>query len=383
MSGFFRVWLQAALGVVRTDFALLLRDPRALIFNVVPPLALLLILGGFGAAGSRVPVALAPLGQGPYTAALVELAATVRSPTSPYFRILTRDPAAAHLAYTQGRVLGLIEIPADFDTRVAGGEPASFTLRLHNLNADQAKNYRMRAALLAWRFNHEVLPEARYPVRTTAVMREDRPLEVPFHHNLAAGVIPLAVLLGGLLGGGLGLAREFEAGRIRQMLLSPAPRTALVAGKLGAGVLEAAVAGGLTYAMGRAVFGLPVEGPAGSVLLVALFLAAYGVALGALLGASLRRLPPVVVISIFYSVLSWALGGGLVIMSLARHVLPPATLVLGRWNPASYGVDPLVRLINLGSTATLARDLAVLAAGGAAALLLAAGRLSRAFGGRS
>ena len=377
-----RSFWQALAGVATKDLRVLLRDPRPLIFNLVPPLGLLLVLGVTGAAGSRVPVALAPMGEGPYTARLVELAGSIRTPTSPYFAVRTRDPAAAFRGFAEQRYLGVIEVPADFDARIAAGQPGEIILHLHNLNADQAKNYRMRAEVLAWTFNREALPPDLYPVRTRLEMREDRLLEVPFHHALTAGVVPLAVLLGGMVGAGLGLAREFEGGTARLLLLSPANRLALALGKLGAGLLEAAVAGAVVLGVGRWLFGLPVEGPPWAVLPAALALGFYGVALGAVLALGARRLPPVILGAIFYSVLSWIFGGGMAVSSLFTHIYPRPVFWLSRYNPPTYGIDPLVRLVNLGHTATLGRDVAVLLVASAVLFTVAGRQFARLAGGR-
>lgn len=373
---------RALLGVAIKDLRVVARDPRALVFNLVPPLGLLLVLGAFGAAGSRVPIALAPMSQGPYTARLVELAATIRTPTSPYFDVRTRDPVEALEGFARRRYLGVIEVPADFDDRIASGQPGEIVLHLHNLNADQAKNYRMRAEVLAWTFNREALPTRLYPVRTLLEMHEERTLEVPFHHALAAGVMALAILLGGMVGAGLGLAREFEAGTARLLLLAPANLGAVAAGKIGAGVLEAGVAGAVLFGVGRWLFGLPVEGSPWAVLAAGTALGLYGVGLGTLLAVSARRVPPVLLGAIFYSILSWIFGGGMAVASLFSHVYSRPLLWLSRLNPSTYGVDPLVRLVNLGHTATLGRDLAVLLGASVVLLAMAGLQLRRLATGR-
>lgn len=364
-------------GMAAKDLRLLGRDPRGLIANLVPPLLLLLILGATGAAGSRLPVALAPMGEGVYTSRLVELAGSIRTPTSPYFTIRTTDPDEALRGFAERRYLGVIEIPADFDTRIASGQPGEIILHLHNFNADQAKNFRMRTEVLAWTFNHEVLPPELYPVKARLQMHEDRPLEVPFHHALVAGVIGLAVLLGGAVGAGLGLAREFERGTSRLLLLSPANRLALALGKLVVGLVEAALAGIVAYGAGRLLFDVPVEGSPVAVTLAALALGLYGASVGTVLALAARRLPPVMVGAIFYSVLSWMFGGGMAEASLFTHVFPRPLLWLSRLNPATYGIDPIVRLVNLGHTAKLGLDLGVLLVATTALLLLAQRQFTR------
>lgn len=371
--GFWR----ALSGMAAKDLRLLARDPRAVIANLVPPLLLLLILGVTGAAGSRLPVALAPMGEGVYTSHLVELAGSIRTPTSPYFAIRTTNPDEALRGFAERRYLGVIEIPADFDTRIASGKPGEIILHLHNFNADQAKNFRMRAEVLAWTFNHEVLPADLYPVKTRLEMHEDRPVEVPFHHALVAGVAALAVLLGGTVGAGLGLAREFERGTSRLLLLSPANPLALALGRLVVGLVEAVLAGTVAYGVGRLLFGVPVEGRPAEVALVAVALGLYGASVGTVLALGAPRLPPAMVGAIFYSVLSWIFGGGMAETSLFTHVFPRPLLWLSRLNPATHGIDPIVRLINLGHTATLELDLGVLLAATAALLLVACRRFTR------
>ncbi len=370
-------WLRAAAAMAGKDLAMLLRNPLSVVANLVPPIGLLVVLGGVGLAASRVPVALAPLGDGPYTRALVELAHTFSSPTSPYFDVRTTDPQTARAAFDAGRVLAVVEIPADFDSGLAAGRGGVIRLHLHNVHADQAKNYRQRADLLAWEFNHRVLPESLYPVRVNVAMRERLPQEIPFAHVLAAGVVPLAILLGGILGGGFGAAREWEGGTARLLLLAPASRLALVAGMLAAGLAEGAFAGAVLLALGIFWFGLPVAGPPGLIALAGGALAGFGVSLGTLVGVTARRIQPVVAFAIFFSVLSWAFGGGMVLMSLASQMMSPAVLAVSRYNPASYGVDLLVRLINLGHSPTLGRDLAVLVASSATVVAVAGLALRR------
>jgi len=181
----------------------------------------------------------------------------------------------------------------------------------------------------------------------------------------------LLLVVAGAVNGGLGVASEFDGQTIKELVLSPASRWAIVAGKLLGGWVTAMVVVGVVIGI-AAVTG--VLRPNGWLWLTTLSITALiGLAsagLGAAIGAKLRTIAKVAPVAINLSIWLFFLSGGIGVAAF----LPKWVQAIAAFTPTFYGVHALQMSIFYSSTDQLARDVLVL--GVTAVIALAAGTVA-------
>jgi len=197
------------------------------------------------------------------------------------------------------------------------------------------------------------------------------------------GVVLMAVLFTSFSSAG-SLVWDREFGFMREMLVAPVSRGAILLGKALGGASAGTVQGAIVLAVGIAA-GVPCRLASLPALLAEIYVAAFGVtALGLLLAVRIRAMPSFVGMVQLLLMPLYFLSGALFPLS----GLPPWLAWATRLNPLTYAVDPLRRTL-LGDTLQVAGiqwhgwtvpvllEVALVAAFGGAALALAARRFDR------
>jgi ABC-2 type transport system permease protein len=206
--------LRAAWAVARNDLALLRAQPVAAIITVAVPINFLILFVLFAVGGGVVPVTVQAASRGPATRAFVQ--ALRDSATFAVHPVATAAEAAAAIRHQDA--VASIALPAD---------PASGTVQvmIDNLNGDFADDIRRGLPLAVTLFQRVRLPLTWNEVDTYT-------RTIGFLAFLAVSIQTVALLIGGLLQGGLGVAREWESGTVKELLLAPVPGWSVVLGKL-------------------------------------------------------------------------------------------------------------------------------------------------------
>ncbi len=355
--------LRASLAVLRREIWSAAAQPLASLLAVLVPLNFLVLMALFALSGGKVNMALVVQDRGRYDRAFVGALAG-----SDTFALHPAPSAAAAL----GEVLaqddvGMIVVPRGFSKAVAAGGPARVLMTLDNLNHDFADDARRGLSLAVALFDRAHLPQAQTVDWRIAYTY---PRTVGFLPFLALSILNAAMLIGGLLQGGLGMAREWEAGTIRELMLSPAGSLSVLAGKLAAAFALALT--GALFAMAAAfALGVPLPGllgSAGVLLAVLLVFVSIGLALGTLLRSQRLVLPLAFAVGLPLFFLSGPFG--------PMEWSSPGALALARLFPIYYASGLLQRSVfgywSLGvpvGTAVLALAAWTLAALAAAAVL--------------
>ena len=359
--------LRVILAIIRNDLALWRRRPVSIVLTLAPPiLFMLVILGSAGAVG-RNPVALVVLDSGPRAQAL---ASVVEGSDAFRVRRAGADDAARMLKNLD--VAAVVTIPADFDSRFDAHKTDPVTIVINNLNLDFTNDLRRSLPAAITRFYAE------QPQNTVAVTMRETDLRVRDVSLIQFELVPnlvLLLLVAGAINGGLGVASEFESATIKELLLSPAARAAIVAGKLLSAWVTALLVGGAVLVVAALTGMLRPSGwywllTIGIVSLIALASAGIGVALG----ARLRQVARVGTVSINVSIWLFFLSGGIGVAAF----LPAWVQSIAAFTPTFYGVHALQMSIFYSSTDQLQRDLTVLAFTAVAGLVLGSLALRRA-----
>ncbi len=355
--------LRAAFAVLRREIWSGSAQPLATLLAIAVPINFLVLMALFALSGGKQNVALVVQDRGRYAAAMVQ--ALSRADTFALHPAGTPQ-AGLRLVRSQHDV-AMIVIPRAFSAEVAAGGPAKVQLTLDNLNHDFADDTRRGVALAAALFQRTYLP-ASEPVNWA--VHYTYPRTVGFLPFLALSILSAALLLGGLLQGGLGMAREWEAGTIRELMLSPAGALPVLLGKLVATFLLA-LAGGLIALVGALLLGVPVQGVLGSIgplLAVLLVFDSIGLALGSLLRSQRLVLPlsfaaglPLFFLSGPFGPMEWSSPGAL---AVARVF--PIYYASGLLQRSFFGYWPLAVPVGTAIAVLAAWTVASLAAAGLA-----------------
>jgi hypothetical protein len=187
-----RLWI-----LLRTEFKAWRCEPITAMGGFIPPIFILLAFGLL--FGGRLAFKIGFINQdsGPYGTVLRECISEVQSPFgTPYYDIFKGSADQTWEAYQTYRLDGVWVIPTDFSARIEVGDHPKLEMHFNNYNDDRAKNHRIYAAEILWRF-YEKVGYASPPV--SLVESYPRPEMVAWLPVIAVGVALLSFPLGGMM----------------------------------------------------------------------------------------------------------------------------------------------------------------------------------------
>jgi ABC-2 type transport system permease protein len=259
------------------------------IISIVLPINFLLLFLLFVLTGGEAPTAVVMDDSGPYAQQLLQALQTSHS-----FIIQTTDTDTAQRLMAQGRIVAIITIPSDFDTALQTGQSVTLPVTVNNLEVDYTNDIRRAAPMAITSFYAQAFPDQ---VVVHADEIDVQPRDTGYIEYLSVSIVVVSLLVGGLLQAGSNAAREYETGTIKELLLAPASRWAIQAGKVLAAVALNILSAGLVLAVVVLVLGVQ---PMHWLLLIGftLLVMLTFVALGLLIGTLVRSRTAVVPLSL-------------------------------------------------------------------------------------
>src|SRR5215472_714919 len=101
------------------------------ILGVILPVNFLILMSLFALSGSQAPTAVVMQDRGPYARAFYDAMAHAHS-----FRLQTTRAQQAEGLIQAGKIVAVVTIPADFDTRVRQNQSVQVHVQINNLNTD-------------------------------------------------------------------------------------------------------------------------------------------------------------------------------------------------------------------------------------------------------
>lgn len=319
------------LAIAAKDLRQWSRDRQALAGPMLIPLVLMFLCGVlFGFGGDEWNIGLVNRGTGPQAAAFEQRIRDLRGDITPYFNVVTTDPAEAEQLVAEGRLQMVVTIPADFDATIRSGGVPVLQTRVYNINTDMMKNARLRLDRAIQDYAADHAPD-RTPV--TIVQKTTRPSDVWRKTFIANSAVILSIMVGAALNAAIMVAREWERTTSKEIRLAPRPLADLTLGTLLAGVCAGALNTAVTLVVAITVFGVRVPLDRVPVLLgvaglVSVTCAAIGIAIGAWL-RDYRTIQPLLMVTFAGSF--FAAGGFSSVATLPR----PVQLFDRFWPPAS------------------------------------------------
>ena len=358
ISEFFR----ATQVIMLKDLQVWLRQPVTLIATVAPALILILVeLLGAQAVG-RSPVALVVQDSGPQG---LQIAQAIRDAN--VFRLREVDAARAQVLLKNLDVVAVVSIPAGFSQHVLAHQAATVDVTINNLNLDFTNDIRRAVPDAITRYYAAQGDES--PIKINMNEHDLRARDIQMFQYSVLPIVVLVLLISGLITGGNAAAREWESATVKELLLSPAPGGAIIAGKVLAGFLTSFALGLLVL---LAVDGLGWIYPQGiywlNMLLVVGLVALFGASLGVAIGAALQRIMPVIAVSVNLAFYLFFLAGGMGVLAFEPQWLQN----IAAFVPLTYGTHALQMALFYNSADLLGRDVLVLGLSSLAALALGA-----------
>jgi ABC-2 type transport system permease protein len=313
------------------------------VITVMVPINFLILFTLFALSGGNAPVATYPTQDHSPAAPASPVALDHALRAASTFRVNPEpSQAAASAALAHDDVVATIGVPPGLDHTVVSGQGATLPVTINNLNADFADDIR-RGLPLAILHLYEDTDRHALPV--TVAEADSYPHTVSFLAYIAVSIEAVALLLGGLIQGGLSVAREWEHGTMKELMLAPVPAWSVVAGKLGASLLAGVISSGLVLGV---LVALGIH-PQSWLALIAVMLvlltvfAALGLAAGSTLRSTRAVIPlafavglPLFFISGAFGPISWTTTASAAIARLFPVAYANAVI-----QHATYGFFPL------------------------------------------
>jgi ABC-2 type transport system permease protein len=262
--------LQRLLAIVRKELITMLRDPRARMSLILPPIIQLFIFSSAATMEVKnIALAIVDLDRGPRALEVQERLRGSRSFTSlPHYDSV----AAARAALEREQVIGMLVLPDDFSRDLTAGRTASAQLLLDGRRSNAAQITAQYVGSIISEATAGAGSSAPAPPGTAQLMP---PPAAPnaglvidnwFNPNLEYQWFMLPNLVGTLSLGvalmitALSVARERELGTFDQTLVSPATPVEIALGKLLPPLLVAVVQATLYLLIVTLLYGVPFRG---------------------------------------------------------------------------------------------------------------------------
>ena len=218
---------------MKKDIRVSLTDRVFVILGVFLPVNFLVLFSLFVLSGGQAPTAVVMNDTGPYAQQFYQSMAGAHS-----FRLQKANADEAKSLIQAGRIVAVVTIPANFDAQIRNNQPVTLNVDINNLNTDFTNDIRRAVPLSITSFYAKAFPN----VVTIAPREVDQyQQDTDYIPYLTVSILVIALVVGGLLQSGTSAAREWENTTMKELLLSPASRWAIVTGKmLGALVMSLA-----------------------------------------------------------------------------------------------------------------------------------------------
>jgi ABC-2 type transport system permease protein len=279
------VWRRVILQAARAQMVSFVRAPVTTIFALVLPLNLMLLMSLFALTGYNAPTALVMEEDTPRAREFVQALRDAHNS----FALRPMDRQTAFDLVRRGRLVGVIEIPSGFDATIADGGIATVQLTVDNVNLDMAEDVRRAVPAAAAIFAERLgLPGVRVRPRLINLLPQD----TGYVEYLGVSAVALAAVVAGAVLGGTVVAREWETGAARMLLVAPTGAVPVLIGRLAAAASMGVLASSVTALVVIFGYGVPAAHPLEVIAGVILTVIA-STSLGGLLGVLLRRTLPI------------------------------------------------------------------------------------------
>ncbi len=285
---------------LKKDLKSALTEPLYTLVSIILPLNVLLLMSLLVISGGLAPTAVVMQDTGPLAQQFYAAMSQAHS-----FVLQQATAEQAEVLIQEGRIVAVVTIPADFDTRIQEHLPVQVGVKINNLNTDFTNDIRRALPLSITSFYARAEPSV---VTITPQERDAYPQDLGYIPFLAVPILVIGLMVGGMVQAGTAAAVEWERETVKELLLSPASRLAILLGKMLAAFLVGLAGAAVVLAVLIALMGIwPVHW--GELIGFTLLILALFTAWGTLLGTWLKRRTPLATLAIGLCVPLFFLSG--------------------------------------------------------------------------
>jgi ABC-2 type transport system permease protein len=236
-----------------------LRDPRARIVLVVPPILQLFIFTYATTLDVKnVDIGLYDLSSGAHSTELVQ-----RIAGSPHFRHIRVYHSIGEMrdAVDDQQVIAAVVIDSDFDRKVTAHEPATVGVVLDGRRSNAAQIVQGYLGAILGQFGADMQPRGASAAQGSVVTNWFNP-SLDYMWFTLPSLIAIIVSVAGLAVTSQSVARERELGTFDQLMVSPLRIHEILIGKMVAPFLIGMFNGTVFFILAQLVFGVPFTGSA-------------------------------------------------------------------------------------------------------------------------
>lgn len=222
---------QDYLYTLRVIWACMVRDLKSVLtdrafafIGILTPLNAFLLMSLFVLAANRAPTAVVMQDNGPYAHQFYQSLAATNS-----FHLEQMSASQASEQIQAGRIAAIIIIPANFDTRIQQNQSVNVGLEINNLNTDFTNDVRRSVPDAITRFYAHAFPTV---INIFPREQDSFPHDTNYISYLTVSILIIGMLFGGVIHAGTSMSHEWETSTMKELLLSPARRWAIVVGKM-------------------------------------------------------------------------------------------------------------------------------------------------------
>ena len=285
---------------LKKDLKSALTEPLYTLVSIILPLNVLVLMSLLVISGGLAPTAVVMQDSGPLAQQFYAAMSQAHS-----FVLQQTSAEQAEALIEQGKIVAVVMIPADFDARIRHNQSVVVGVKINNLNTDFTNDIRRALPLSITSFYARAEPSV---VTITPQERDAYPQDLGYIPYLAVPILVIGLMVGGMVQAGTAAAVEWERETMKELLLSPASRLAILLGKLLAAFLIGLAGASVVLAFLIAVMGIrPVHW--GELIGFTLLVLALFNAWGTLLGTWLKRRTPLATLAIGLCVPLFFLSG--------------------------------------------------------------------------
>jgi ABC-2 type transport system permease protein len=345
--------MRKTISLMIVDLKMWFRQPKLLLMSVAPLLILSIFAGFFLAKTEILPVAIVMEDDDPAAVELEEYLVDLTSGSGEtWFYAAAEDNETAQEQFENGDVLGLITIPSNLSERLDAGEVVEISISINNINDDVTKNFLQRMQNALNYFNDGLtVGDTVYNIPDVTYITDVSP-DLPLLQYICASILGLAMLLSASLATTFSLAREFEDGTIRELVMTPKPIHIL-----GGKIFSAAVQGMLVTVFilleEWVIFGYL---PENMLMQIVYFFwgVLFSIGLAAIIAVKVKQILPAGILVMVINIGSWWVSGGLAPSEAWTGLL---RIIADYW-PGTYFYQVYINASLLGSVSNglLARN---------------------------
>lgn len=348
--------LRAAFALARKDLVSWFRTPMHVLVSFAPTLILMLLfIFAFGGLGTMPVVVLLDAPDDPLSIKFMETIKDIRVKHYPWFEIVTTDRVQGEALYRDQKVLGLIEVPGIGES-LRRGEDAVVKLRVNNLNDDMTKNFRQRIQEACLAFNQSMQAETSIQVLPPVLAEFDTflPEDLSALVFFGAGLVALAMVMGGINNACTLVAREFEEKTYKELVLAPGTLS-IILGKWASALVQTGISVGIVWGLAAWLCNFIPQDNILPLLLLVIIGSISFAGLGTILGLYFKQVIPAAITGMLIAIVGWWFGG-----MIWSDIWPDSLQGIIAALPTTYLIRPFTKAALLGTYTTYWFDVMVL-----------------------